>query len=108
MALRDDAPPMKNSALSELARRTPERVFKAALHGAQLRLDRPGLVSLAAGFTDDDSLPVEEDRELLQKILSSKRGRPALQYGSPIAKCASASVARRTKRLRLALRGSVA
>jgi 2-aminoadipate transaminase len=49
----------------------------------QAALSRPGLISLAAGFTDNLSLPVTETRALLNQILrSSKTGRPALQYGS--------------------------
>jgi len=49
----------------------------------QLTLDHPRLISLAAGFTDNESLPVEEARELLDEILASPRsGRAALQYGT--------------------------
>jgi len=49
----------------------------------QAALSRPGLISLAAGFTDNLSLPVTETRALLNQILrSSKTGQPALQYGS--------------------------
>ena len=70
---------MKNSALSELARRTPEPPISWLM---QLTLDRPKLVSLAAGFTDNDSLPLEETRELIGQLLVSKNGRQALQYGS--------------------------
>ena len=46
-------------------------------------LSRPKLISLAAGFTDNASLPVTETRTLLDSILhSNKTGQPALQYGS--------------------------
>jgi len=46
-------------------------------------LSRPRLISLAAGFTDNLSLPVADTRALLNQILRSpKTGRPALQYGS--------------------------
>lgn len=49
----------------------------------KLSLDRPGLISLAAGFTDSESLPVTEARELLEEILASPAsGRAALQYGT--------------------------
>ena len=49
----------------------------------QTALARPGLISLAAGFTDHESLPVDDVRELLETLLSSRqRGRRALQYGS--------------------------
>ena len=49
----------------------------------QLSLDRPDLISLAAGFTDQESLPVREAREVLTEMLESPAtGRPALQYGT--------------------------
>jgi 2-aminoadipate transaminase len=67
---------MKSSALSQLARRTPEPPISWLM---SLKLERPQLVSLAAGFTDNDSLPVNETRELLDEILCSPRGgRPLL------------------------------
>src|SRR5204862_2851052 len=71
---------MKNSALSQLARRTPEPPISWLM---QLTLDHPKLISLAAGFTDNESLPVAETRELLNEILGSpKSRRAALQYGT--------------------------
>ncbi len=49
----------------------------------QTALSRPGLISLAAGFTDSESLPVEAVRDLLEATLASpKAARSALQYGS--------------------------
>jgi 2-aminoadipate transaminase len=46
-------------------------------------LARPKLISLAAGFTDNESLPVKEVRRLLGGVLSSPRsGQAALQYGT--------------------------
>jgi 2-aminoadipate transaminase len=49
----------------------------------ELALSRPKLISLAAGFTDNASLPVDAARELMDEILSVPRsGQPALQYGS--------------------------
>ncbi len=49
----------------------------------ELTLDRPNLISLAAGFTDQESLPVREAREVLAELLGSAvSGRPALQYGT--------------------------
>ncbi len=46
-------------------------------------LSHPKLISLAAGFTDSETLPVAETRASLDGILRSpKSGRPALQYGS--------------------------
>jgi 2-aminoadipate transaminase len=49
----------------------------------RLTLEHPKLISLAAGFTDNESLPVTATRELADKLLASARtGRPALQYGA--------------------------
>jgi len=46
-------------------------------------LSRPKLISLAAGFTDNATLPVDFSRKLLNEILRSpKTGQPALQYGT--------------------------
>lgn len=48
-------------------------------------LARPHLISLAAGFTDNESLPVKEARALLNDILRSPRsGQAALQYGTTL------------------------
>ncbi len=50
----------------------------------QAALSHPNLISLAAGFTDSESLPVKHVRELFDEILASPRGaRSALQYASP-------------------------
>jgi 2-aminoadipate transaminase len=71
---------MKKSALSRLGRRTEAPPISWLM---QLTLDHPNLISLAAGFTDNESLPVEETRESLNEILASPgSGRAALQYGS--------------------------
>ena len=71
---------MKRSALSQLGRRTGEPPISWLM---KMSLDRPQLISLAAGFTDNESLPVRDARELLDAVLGSpKTGRPALQYGS--------------------------
>lgn len=49
----------------------------------KMTLDRPNLISLAAGFTDNPSLPVAETSELIQDILKlPRRAQPSLQYGS--------------------------
>ena len=49
----------------------------------ELTLSRPDLISLAAGFTDSQSLPIVEARALLDELLGSRsRGEKALQYGS--------------------------
>jgi 2-aminoadipate transaminase len=70
---------MKTSALSALGRRTALPPISWLM---QTALTRPRLISLAAGFTDNATLPVEISRKLLNEILRSpKIGRPALQYG---------------------------
>jgi 2-aminoadipate transaminase len=51
----------------------------------RLALDRPELISLAAGFTDNSSLPVDLVRQLVDQILSDpKKGQSALQYGTTL------------------------
>lgn len=51
----------------------------------KLTLDRPELVSLAAGFTDNESLPVAEVRALVADLERDDAGaRAALQYGTTI------------------------
>ena len=71
-----------NAAFSALARRTKEPPISWLM---KLTLERPELISLAAGFTDNESLPLAATRELAEKLLRSARtGRPALQYGSTI------------------------
>ncbi|MGA2789046.1 MAG: PLP-dependent aminotransferase family protein [Verrucomicrobiota bacterium] len=68
------------SHLSKMGRRTTEPPISWLMHAA---LSRPRLISLAAGFTDNASLPVAEARAALNQILrSSKTGQPALQYGT--------------------------
>jgi 2-aminoadipate transaminase len=70
---------MKPNALSKLGRRTTLPPISWLM---QTALTRPRLVSLAAGFTDNATLPVEISRKLLNDILRSpKTGQPALQYG---------------------------
>ena len=67
------------TALSALGRRTAPPPISWLMKTA---LSRPKLISLAAGFTDNATLPVELSRELLNGILRSpKTGQPALQYG---------------------------
>jgi len=49
----------------------------------ELSLSRPHLISLAAGFTDNKSLPVADVRTLTQEILGNRKsGQVALQYGT--------------------------
>jgi 2-aminoadipate transaminase len=71
---------MKSSEFSELARRTGEPPISWLM---RLTLDHPGLISLAAGFTDNASLPVGKTLRLIENILTSSKSSPAaLQYGS--------------------------
>lgn len=71
---------MNNSSLSKLGRRSDAPPISWLM---EVALSRPQMISLAAGFTDNESLPVKEARELLNEILKSpKTGQPALQYGS--------------------------
>lgn len=68
------------SAFSALARRTREPPISWLM---KLALERPKLISLAAGFTDNESLPVTATRKIADQLLASaKSGRLALQYGS--------------------------
>ena len=68
------------TALSALGRRTASPPISWLMKAA---LVRPKLISLAVGFTDNTTLPVEASRRLLNQILRSpKTGRPALQYGT--------------------------
>jgi 2-aminoadipate transaminase len=63
-----------------MGRRTMEPPISWLMHAA---LSRPKLISLAAGFTDNASLPVAEARAVLNQVLRSpKTGQPALQYCS--------------------------
>ena len=73
---------MNSLALSELGRRTAAPPISWLMHAA---LSHPNLISLAAGFTDNETLPVAEVRALLDQILrSDTSGRAALQYGTTV------------------------
>jgi 2-aminoadipate transaminase len=70
---------MKMSALSVLGRRIAPPPISWLMQAA---LSRPKLISLAAGFTDNATLPVTVSRGLLNRVLRSPQtGQPALQYG---------------------------
>lgn len=70
---------MKRTALSALGQRISEPPIAWLM---KQTLDHPNLISLAAGFTDNPSLPVAEAHELAERILSKpKCGQQALQYG---------------------------
>jgi len=71
---------MKRTALSQLGQRIAEPPIAWLMKQS---LDHPHLISLAAGFTDNPSLPVAETQELAQRVLSkASRGQAALQYGA--------------------------
>jgi 2-aminoadipate transaminase len=71
---------MKATALSALACRTTEPPISWLM---RLTLDHPKLISLAAGFTDNATLPVAEARRLVADVLGNRTsGQAALQYGS--------------------------
>ena len=62
-----------------MGQRTTEPPISWLMHAT---LSRPKLISLAAGFTDNATLPVAEARAALNQVLRSpKTGQPALQYG---------------------------
>jgi 2-aminoadipate transaminase len=66
--------------LSALARRSSDPAISWLM---KLTLDQPHLISLAAGFTDNETLPAEEVGALVDELLRSDAGgRAALQYGS--------------------------
>ncbi|HKW29164.1 MAG TPA: PLP-dependent aminotransferase family protein [Verrucomicrobiae bacterium] len=67
------------TALSGMGRRTAPPPISWLMQAA---LSRPALISLAAGFTDNTTLPVDISRKVLDRVLRSpETGRPALQYG---------------------------
>lgn len=67
-------------ALSALARRTAAPAISWLM---ATKLARPKLISLAAGFTDNSSLPVRETRDSMNDLLrASATGQAALQYGT--------------------------
>ncbi len=69
-------------ALSELGRRTQAPPISWLMDVA---LRRPKLISLAAGFTDNETLPVTETREVMEELFRDRRtGEPSLQYGNTI------------------------
>jgi 2-aminoadipate transaminase len=70
------------AALSALGRRTEAPPISWLM---ELTLQHPKLISLAAGFTDNATLPVRETRALMAALLQERRtGEPALQYGNTV------------------------
>lgn len=71
---------MKRNALSQLGQRIAEPPIAWLM---KQTLEHPHIISLAAGFTDNPSLPLAETQELAQRVLAKAgSGRAALQYGS--------------------------
>src|SRR5579859_3638861 len=71
---------MNNAALSKIGHRAEPPAISWLM---EVALSRPQLISLAAGFTDNESLPVNDTRDLLHEILQSRKtGQAALQYGT--------------------------
>ncbi|EEF60546.1 hypothetical protein [Pedosphaera parvula] len=71
---------MKHSVLSKLGQRSEAPAISWLM---EVALSRPQLISLAAGFTDNESLPVNDARDLLNEILKNRKtGQAALQYGT--------------------------
>src|SRR5437667_9885741 len=70
------------SHFSARARRTTEPPISWLM---RLALEKRDLISLAAGFTDSETLPVEEVSAITHEILSKpKTARAALQYGTTV------------------------
>jgi 2-aminoadipate transaminase len=66
-------------------------------------LEQPGLISLAAGFTDNPSLPVAETQLIIKGLLKGKKGHSPLQYGTthgdePLRKLTAQRLARMDRR----------
>src|SRR5436190_2508538 len=71
---------MSTVRLSERAQHTDEQPITYFLKQA---MENPHLVSLAAGFVDQASLPAAETQAALDEILSDPvTGRAAMQYGT--------------------------
>jgi 2-aminoadipate transaminase len=74
--------PAAQRALSALGRRTEAPPIAWLMEYA---LAHPEVISLAAGFTDNATLPVAEVREMLETLLKARRtAEPALQYGTAV------------------------
>lgn len=72
----------ESGRFSERARRAGGQPISELMHRA---LAQPRLISLAAGFVDQQSLPVEESRQALAALLAEPlEARSALQYGTTL------------------------
>ena len=75
-----EVPAVRGNLLSDKALRTKEAPISYLMAVA---LARPELISLAAGFVDNETLPTQDAAEVFHEILSDPAaGRAALQYGT--------------------------
>src|SRR3954468_8355379 len=66
--------------LGAVSRRTSPPIISSLMQKA---LETPGLISLAAGFVDQQSLPVEATARAIARVFEDREeGRRALQYGT--------------------------
>ena len=66
-----------------LSKRAGQTVDQPISYFMQQAVENPGLISLAAGLVDPESLPADEVRTALDEILSDPRSaKTALQYGT--------------------------
>ena len=71
---------MKKSALSLMGERSEAPPISWLM---EIALARPEVISLAAGFTDSESLPVKDVRRLMEGVLSRKApARAALRFSA--------------------------
>lgn len=77
---KSEAPDASGNLLSQKALRTKEAPISYLLTVA---LSRPEIISLAAGFVDNETLPTEDAAEVFQEIFTDPAaGRAAMQYGT--------------------------
>jgi 2-aminoadipate transaminase len=70
----------ERSAFSEMGKRASDLPISWLMEKA---LQKPGIVSLAAGFTDNHTLPLQLTSEVVNELLDDEpAGRKALQYGT--------------------------
>ncbi|MCG8586868.1 MAG: PLP-dependent aminotransferase family protein [Pirellulales bacterium] len=78
----EDVPPAFETVLSQRARRAEGQPISQLMSQA---LANPDLISLAAGFVDQATLPVEETAEALDAIMSDEdAAQRSLQYGTTV------------------------
>jgi len=74
-----NTPRLPKHLLSPKARRATDPLIAWLL---RMPLEDPQIISLAAGFVDQQSLPVEEVAECAKELFSSNEGKSSLQYGT--------------------------